>query len=170
MTNKIPNRVKPSVSSIINIPGVILSSSDMAKLLAMNFACNSTLDKDHRLADFLTLTEGRYCDLSASAREGSGLVKSLDSTKAIGQGKIILVYLKNLNSEIYLIFCKLFNSYLKEKCFISLWKVSTVYSVFKNVDGHSFTSQYRHLNLLSVTSNLFESMINLLITPTETTF
>lgn len=100
MTKKFPNRINRSVSSIINVPEVISSSSDNAKLLAMNFACNSALDKDHRLADFLTLTEGRHCDISASAREGSGLVKSLDSTKAISQGKIILVYLKNLNPEV----------------------------------------------------------------------
>lgn len=71
----------------------------------MNFACNSTLDKDHCLTDFLTLTEEKHCDISISPLEASELVKSLDSMKAIGQCKIIWVYL-NLNSEIFLIFYK----------------------------------------------------------------
>ena len=53
ITNKVMNRGKGSVPTIINGPEVISSALDKAKLFAMNFASNSTLD-DHMAILFQT--------------------------------------------------------------------------------------------------------------------
>lgn len=46
------------------------------------------------------------------------------------------------------------------RCYPSLWKVFAVCPVFKNVGKHSSQSQYQSINLLSIISKFFESIIN----------
>ena len=49
---------------------------------------------------------------------------------------------------------------LKESCFPDCWKVSSVFSVFKNVGERSTARNYRPVSLLSVVSKVFEKLVN----------
>lgn len=75
--HKIRNRGKSSVLNIINVPGVISSSPDKAKLFAMNFGSNSTL-----------VERGHYSSSNLSASISfvillSRLEKFVDLSKAL---------------------------------------------------------------------------------------
>lgn len=93
-------------------------------------------------------------------REVSRFIKSLDSTKATGLDKIHVVVCKNLSLELSPILAKLFNHFLKKKCFLGLWKVSAICPVYKNVAECSSSLQYYPISLLRVLSKLFEATIN----------
>lgn len=81
-----------------------------AKLFAMNFTSNSSLDdKDHLLLDFPYIIEYKLHDISTSAWEVSKLIKSHEATCP----DKIPVVLKNLDSELPPILAKLFNCCLK---------------------------------------------------------
>ena len=161
ITNKVMNRGKGSVPTIINGPEVISSSLDKAKLFAMNFATNSTLDDHgHPLPVFPSRTESRLSNFHVSVGEVARCIKNLDTNKATGPDNIPVIVLKHLSPELSPILAKLFNRCLKEKCFPSLWKFSSVCPVFKNAGLRSSPSQYRPISLLSVVSKLFEAVIN----------
>ena len=49
---------------------------------------------------------------------------------------------------------------LKESCFPDCWKVTSVVSVFKNVEERSTAKNYRPVSLLSVVSKVFEKLVN----------
>ena len=49
---------------------------------------------------------------------------------------------------------------LKESCFPGSWKVSSVVSVFKNVEERSTAKNYHPVSLLSVVSKVFEKLVN----------
>lgn len=66
-----------------------------------------------------------------------------------------MVVLRNIKPYL----AKLFNHCLKERCFSNPWNFSTRCSVVKNGGERSYLSQYRSINLLSV-SKLFEYIIN----------
>lgn len=60
----------------------------MARLFAINFTSNSTLDsklddKGHPLPDFSLLMKYKLCDMSITTRNVSRFIKNLDSKKAI---------------------------------------------------------------------------------------
>ena len=161
ITNKILNRGKSPIPTIINGPEVISSSSDKAKLFGSIFASNSTLDdSNHPLPGFPSCTDSLVSDIKISVKEVSRLIHDLESTKATGPDQVPVVVLKNLSPEISPILTKLFNRCVKEKCFPSSWKVSSICPVFKNSGERSSPSQYRPISLLSVISKIFESILN----------
>ena len=161
ITNRVMNRGKSSVPTIINGPEVISSARDKAKLFAMNFASNSTLDDHgHPLPDFPSRTQARLSSFKVSAREVALCIKDLDPNKATGPDNIPVIVLKNLSPELSPILARLFNRCLKLKCFPSSWKFSSVCPVFKNSGLRSSPSQYRPISLLSIMSKLLEAVIN----------
>ena len=81
--NKVMNRGKGSVPTIINGPEVISSALDKAKLFARNFASNSTLDDHgHPLPELPSLTESRLSNFRVSVGEVARCIKNLDTNKA----------------------------------------------------------------------------------------
>ena len=85
---------------------------------------------------------------------------NLDLSKASGPDCIPVVVLKNCELELSYILAELFNKCLKESCFPDCWKVSSVFSVFKNVGERSTAQNYRPVRLLSVVSEVFEKLVN----------
>ena len=161
ITNKVLNRGKASIPTLVEESAQVISSSDKANLFASKFAANSTLDDLGFLPpDFPQITDEKLCESKVSAGQIAKLIKDLDSTKATGPDGIPVVVLKNLIPEISPILAKLFNCCLKDRCFPSVWKTSAVCPVFKNAGEKSNPSQYRPISLLSVISKLFESVIN----------
>ena len=161
MTNRILNRGKSPINTIINGPEVIFSSSDKAEPFTTNFAANSTLDDSNQsLSDSPSRTDSIVPDFHVSVKEVSCLIHELEANKATGPDQIPVVVLKNLSPELSLIIAKLFNRCIKEKCFPSSWKLSSVRPVFKNCGEHSTPSQYRPISLLSTITEVFEIILN----------
>ena len=77
-----------------------------------------------------------------------------------GPESILVVVLKNCESELSYILAKLFNNCLKESCFPDFRKVSSVVPVFKNVEERSNAKNYCPVSLLSVVSKVFEKLVN----------
>ena len=80
---------------------------------------------------------------------------NLDLSKAPGPDCIPVVVLKNCELNLSYILAELFNKYLKESCFPGCWKVSSVFSVFKNVGERSTAKNYHPFSLLSMVSKVF---------------
>ena len=85
---------------------------------------------------------------------------NFDSSTASGPDCILVVVLKNCESELSYILAELFSMCLKESCFPDCWKVSRVVPVFKNVEKRSFAKNYRPVSLVSVVSKVFEKLVS----------
>ena len=85
---------------------------------------------------------------------------NLDLLNASCHNYILVVLLKNCESELSHILAELFNECLKESCFPDCWNVSSVVPVFKNVGERSTPKNYRPVSLLSVVSKVFEKLVN----------
>ena len=81
--------------------------------------------------------------------------------KASGPDFILpVVVLRNWEPELLYILAELFSVCLKELCCLEWWKVSSVVSVFINVEERSTTKLYLTVSLLSVFSKVFEKRVN----------
>ena len=60
------------------------------------------------------------------------VIINLDFSKASRPDCILVVVLKNCESEFSYILAELFNTCLKKSCFPDFWRVSSVVPVFKN--------------------------------------
>ena len=85
---------------------------------------------------------------------------NFDSSTASGPDCILVVVLKNCESELSYILAELFSMCLKESCFPDCWKVSRVVPVFKNVEKRSFAKNYCPVSLVSVVSKVFEKLVS----------
>ena len=65
------------------------------------------------------------------------VIINLDLSKVSGLDCIPVVVLRNCEPEFSYILAEIFNKCLKESCFPSCWKVSSVVHVFKNVGERS---------------------------------
>ena len=83
-----------------------------------------------------------------------------DLSVVSGPDCILVVILKNCETDLSYILAELFNKCLKESCFPDCWKVSSVLSVFKNVGKRSAAKNYRPVSLLSLVSKFFEKLVN----------
>ena len=88
------------------------------------------------------------------------VITKLDSSKVSGPDYISVVLLKNCEPELSYILAELFNNCLKESCFPGCWKVSSVFSIFKDVGESSLAKNYRPVSLLSGVSKFFAKLVN----------
>ena len=88
------------------------------------------------------------------------VILNLDLSKASGPDCILVVVLKNCESELSYVLAEFFKKCLKESCFPDCWNVSLVVPVFKNVGERSTAKNYRPATLLSVVSKVFEKLVN----------
>ena len=110
ITNKVMNRGKPSIPTIVNGPEILSSSSDKAVLFAQMFSSNSTLDdQGHPLPEFPLCTNINLTNLKITPSDVAKSIRQLDNFKAVGPDAIPVVVLKNLIAEIVPILSKLFN-------------------------------------------------------------
>lgn len=95
------NKGKTTVTTVINGPEVISSSTDKAKIFASIFTSNSTLDnKGQRLPNFPRQTEHDLSNILISVREVSGLIKSLNPAKATSRDNIPIIVDKNISPDL----------------------------------------------------------------------
>ena len=161
ITNRVLNRGKSSIPTIVNGPEIVSSSSDKASLFARNFASNSSLDDtEHELPEFPIRTDARLSTFKVTPKEVAKFISKLETSKAVGPDEIPAIVLKNLSPELSPILSKLFNRCIKESCFPGFWKTSSVCPVFKNSGQRSDPSKYRPISLLPIISKIFESIIN----------
>ena len=88
------------------------------------------------------------------------VMTNFDSSTASGPDCILVVVLKNCESELSYILAELFSMCQKESCFPDCWKVSRVVPVFKNVEKRSFAKNYCPVSLVSVVSKVFEKLVS----------
>ena len=155
------NKGISAIPPLFNRLEVLSSASDKAKLFAKNFSKNSNLDDSGiSLPVFPSRTNLKPHNMSINPKMVKKVITNLDSSKVSGPDCIPVVVLKNCESELSYIPSKLFNSCLKESCFPSCWKVSSVVPVFKNVGERSSAKNYRPVGLLSVVSKVFKKLVN----------
>ena len=78
ITNRVLNRGKPSIPTIVNGPKILSSSSDKASLFAKMFSSNSTLDDtNHPLPDFPLRTETLISNLKVTPSEVARFIRQL---------------------------------------------------------------------------------------------
>ena len=105
-------------------------------------------------------------DISVTPNMVGKVITNLDLSKGYGLDCIPVVVLKNSDPELFYVIAELFNNCLKESCFPDCWKVSSVVSVFKNIEERPTDKNYRLLGfflwLVKSLKNL--QIVGLLIT------
>ena len=148
------------IPPLFNVPEVLFSASDKAKLFAKNFSKNSNLDDSGiSLPVFLTRIMLKLHNNSVPLKMLKKVKKNLDSSEASGPYCILVVVLKNCVPELSYILAELFNMCLKEPCFPDCWKVSLVVPVFKNVGERSTAKNYCPVSPRSVVSKVLEKLV-----------
>ena len=161
ITNRVMNRGKSSIPTIINGPEILSSSLDKARLFAKMFSSNSNLDDSgHPLPDCPIRTNITISNLNITPSEVTKFIRKLEPSKAAGPDQIPVVVLKHLAPELAPILSKLFNRCIKQSCFPLSWKHSSVCPVFKNSGDRCDSSKYRPISLLPIISKIFESIVN----------
>ena len=84
------------------------------------------------------------------------VITSLDQSKAAGPDCILVVVLKNSESELWYILAEFSNMSLKESCFPDFWRVLLLLPVFKNVWERSAAKNYCPFSHISVINKVFE--------------
>ena len=101
-------------------------------LFAKRFSKNSNLDDSGiSLPVFPSRTNLKLHSISVTPKMVKKVITNPDSSKASGPDCILVVVLKNCESELLYILTELFNICLKESCFPDCWKISSVVPVFK---------------------------------------
>ena len=150
-----------AIPPLFNVLEVLSSASDKAKLFAENFSKNSNLyDSDMFLPVLHSRTNLKLRNISVTLKMVKKVIMSLDLTKVSGPDCVLVVVLRNCESEFSYILAEPFNKCLKECCFPDCWKVSSVVPAFKNAGERSAAENYRPVNLLSVVSKVFEKLVN----------
>ena len=140
IANSVLNKGKSAIPPPFNVPEVLSSASDKAKLFAKNFSRNSNFDDSGiSLPVFLPRTNLKLHNISITPKMVKKVITNLDSSKASGPDCIPVVVLKNCEPELSYILAKLFSRCLKESCFPDCWKVSSVVPVFKNFGGKVYS-------------------------------
>ena len=138
IANSVLNKGKSAIPPLFNVPEVVPSASDKAKLFAKNFSKNSNLDDSGiSLPVFPSRTNLKLHNISITPKMVKKVITNLDSSKASGPYCIPVVVLKNCEPELSHTLAKVFNKCLKESCFLNCWKASSVVPVFKNVGERS---------------------------------
>ena len=134
IANNVLNKVKSAIPPLFNALEVLSSVRDKAKLFAENFSKNSNLDDSGiSLPVFPSRTNLKLHKISVTSKSVKKIITNLNLSKASGPDCILVVALKNCQSQHSYILTELFNKCLKESCIPVCWKVSLVVPVFKNV-------------------------------------
>ena len=87
------------------------------------------------------------------------VIRNLDLSNSSGRDCILVVALKNWETEFSYILAELSNICLKESCFPDYWKVLLVIPVFKNVGESYMAKNYCPFSHFSVVSKVFEELV-----------
>ena len=100
---------------LFNVPEVLSSASDKAKLLAKNFSKNSNLDNSGiSLPVFPPRNNLKLHNISVTPKMVKMIIMILDLSKASGPDCIPVVVLKNCEPQLSYILAELFNKCPKE--------------------------------------------------------
>ena len=161
IANSVLNKGKCAIPLLFNGPEMLYSASDKAKLFAKNFSKNSNLDDSGiSLPVFLSRTNLKLHNISASHKMVKKVITNLDSSNTFGPDGIAVIVLKNYEPGLSYILAELLSKCLEESCFPDCWKVLLVVPVFKNVRERSTAKNYHPVSLLSVVNNVFEKLAN----------
>ena len=161
IANSVLNKGKSAIPPLFNGLELLSSASDKAELFAKNFSKNSNLDDSGiSLLVFPSRTNLKQHNISITSKMVKKVMTNLDSSKVCSPDFILVVILKNCESELSYILAKVFNMCGKESCFPDHWKVSLVVPVFKNVGERSTSKNYHPVSRLSVVSKVFEKLVN----------
>ena len=112
------------------------------------------------LTVFSSRTNVTLHTISVTTKMVNNVITSLSLSQVSGANCIPVVVFKNCESEVLYIPAELFNMYLKESCFPDCWKVSSVVPILKNVGERAAANSCHPVNLLYVSSKVFEKLEN----------
>ena len=113
MANSVLSKGKSAIPPLFNVPEVLSSASDKAKLFAEHFSLNSNLvDSGVSLPVFPSRTNLKL-HISITPKMVRKVVMNLDLSKASRPNCIPVVVLKNYEPELSYILAELFNKCLK---------------------------------------------------------
>ena len=149
IANSVLNKGKSAIPPLFNSSEVLSSASDKAKLFPEFFSKNSNVDDSGiSLPVFPSTTNLKLQNISVTPKIVKKVLMNLDLSKVSGPDCIPVVVRKNSAPELSYILAEIFNKCLKESCFPDCWKVSSVVTVFKNVDERSTAKNYCPVSLL----------------------
>ena len=148
IANSVLNKGKSAILPLFNVPEVLSSTSDKAKLFAENFSKNSNLDDSGiSLPVFPSRTHLKLHNISVTPIMVKKVTMNLDLSRASAPDCIPVVVLRTCEPEISYLLAELFNKCLKESWFPDCWKVLSVVPVFKNVGERSTAKNYCPVSL-----------------------
>ena len=155
--NSVLNRDKCAICPPFNIPEVLYSASDKAKLLLNNFCQNYNLDDTGSpyLIFLLGLIQNWICNIYITPSLVNKIITNFDLLKVFGPDCVLVVILKKFEPQTSYILGELLKICLQESCFPDCWRVSSVISVFKNVQDKSMDKSNSPISLLSVINKIF---------------
>ena len=131
ITNKVLNKGKSPIPTLLNGPNVISSLKDKATMFGDLFAENRNLDDQASpIPELHSRTNNLISNIKVTVKYVRKYIDKLSVSKATGPVEIPVVVLKNTAPELAPFLTKLFNRCLNEKCFPSSWKLSSVCPVF----------------------------------------
>ena len=130
-------------------------------MFAKSFSKNSNLDDSGvSLYVFPSRTNLKLHNISITPKTVKKVITNLDSSKASGTDCLPVGILKNCETELSYILAEIFNICLKESSFPDCWKVSSVVTVFKNVEERPAAKNYGPDSLFSVFSKVLKKLVN----------
>ena len=125
---------------------------------------NSVEDDDSVDLDINELCDNPVCNEIMNGviteQEVIDALKNLKNNKAPGTDKIINEFLKNTNSSMISIYCKLFNVIFDTGIIPESLTSGIIIPVYKNKGSHSDPNNFRPITLISCLGKLFTSLIN----------
>ena len=135
---------------------IYIKASEKAQLLNNMFAANSQLDDGGKTPKLHTKT--KQLSPSNSVRKSSKKLRTLDMSKANGNGGISSTVLKKCAPELAPVLAKLFQISFDTRTVPSEWKTAHVIAVPKKGSKHD-PSNYRPISLLPIISKVMERII-----------
>ena len=161
ITNSVLNKDKSAICPLFNSLELLSSEFDKAKLFTKNFFMNYSLDNSGiSLTVFSSRTNVTLHTISVTTKMVKKVITSLSLSQVSGPDCIPVVVFKKCESEVLYILAELFNMCLKESCFPDCWKVSSVVPILKNVGERAAANSCHPVNLLYVSSKVFEKLEN----------
>ena len=138
---------------------VAFTNKEKAEELATYFSNKMKVAQPHKLPPKLICrTHTSLHTVSINESRVKSLMKTLDTSKAVGPDGISPLILRQCCDELALVYATLFNTCMKQGYWPQAWKSARVVPVHKK-GSKNIAKNYRPVSLLPIPSKIFEEFI-----------